>query len=151
MKQYLTTTQRKQQNRIKKWMKTNQKDTRIIITTQHKYKQNLIKMNKLLNHPLKINYLATYTTILKEDRDTCVADTSKANNGYYTLYLSPAERAVITRVEYVWLTANSGHNLFTDKSSVRVNGPGNAVLLHGATSKAEATSTTQKQEVCSAA
>ena len=100
---------------------------------------------------MEINYIATYTTILKEDRDMWVVDTSKANNGYYTLYPSPAERAVITRVECVWLTANSGHKLFTDKSSVRGNGPGNAVLPHGATSKAEATSTTQKQEVCSAA
>ena len=42
-----------------------------------------------------MNYLATYTTILKEDRDACVADTSKANNGYYTSYPSPAKRALL--------------------------------------------------------
>ena len=52
----------------------------------------------------KINYLATYTTILNEDRDVCVAETctSKANNSHYTLYPSPAGRAVITRVECAW-------------------------------------------------
>ena len=41
---------------------------------------------------MKINYLATYTTILKEDRDSSIADTSKANNGYYTWYPSPVGR-----------------------------------------------------------
>ena len=98
-------------------------------------------------------YLATYTcaTILKEDRDTCVADTSKANNSYYTSYPSPAGVVVITRVECAWKMANSGLKLFADRSSVHGNGRRNAVPPRNTTSKAEATSSTQKQEVCSAA
>ena len=40
-----------------------------------------------------------YTTLLKEDKDACVADkctcTSKANNGYYTSYPSPAGRTLL--------------------------------------------------------
>ena len=36
-----------------------------------------------------------YTTKLKEDKDACVADTSKANKGYYTSYPSPAGRALL--------------------------------------------------------
>ena len=58
-----------------------------------------------------------------------------------------AQRGVITLVECGWQTANSGRTLFTDKSSVRGNGRQNTVLPHGTTGKAEATSTTQKQEV----
>ena len=65
--------------------------------------------------------------------------------------LAPGRKGVITRVECAWQTANSGRKLFTDKSSVHGNGRRNAVLFRGATSKAEATSTTQKQEVGSAA
>ena len=55
---------------------TNQRDTRIITTPQHKYKYKL-KMKKTFKLLIeKINYLATYTTILNEDRDVCVAETS---------------------------------------------------------------------------
>ena len=47
MQQYLATTQRKQLNQIKKWMKTNQTGTRKTITTEHKYKYKQ-KMKKSL-------------------------------------------------------------------------------------------------------
>ena len=58
MQQYLTKTQRKQLNQIKKRMKTNQTGTRIIITTEHKYKHKqktkkflkLLTENKLLSN-----------------------------------------------------------------------------------------------------
>ena len=63
----------------------------------------------------------------------------------------PSRKGVITRIKCAWQTANSGCKLFTDKSSVRSNGQQNAVLPRFATSKAEAISTTQKQEVCGAA
>ena len=62
----------KKQNKIWKWMKTNQRDTIIIITTPHKYKYNLRTKQSfcsLIENKLKINYLAMYTTILKEDRN----------------------------------------------------------------------------------
>ena len=62
----------------------------------------------------------------------------------------PSGKGVITRVECMWQTANNSRTLFTDKSSVRCNGRQNAVLPHGAISKVEAMSTTQKQEVCGA-
>ena len=45
MQQYLTATQRKQQNRTQMWMKTNQANTRIIATTEHKYKHKLETKN----------------------------------------------------------------------------------------------------------
>ena len=57
---------------------------------------------------LKINYLTTYTTILKkEDSDyyfkvVCVAETSKANNGHHASYPSPASRAIVTGVKNAW-------------------------------------------------
>ena len=41
MQQYLTMRQVNQQNKIKKWMKTNQSDTKVIIITQHKYEYKL--------------------------------------------------------------------------------------------------------------
>ena len=40
-----------------------------------------------------MNYLAIYATVLKEDRDACVADTIKANNSYYTSYSSLVQKA----------------------------------------------------------
>ena len=55
---------------------------------------------------MKINYLATYTTILKEeDKDyywgdevAYVAETSKANNGHRASHASPADKAIVMRV-----------------------------------------------------
>ena len=70
MQQYLT-RQRKQQNTIERWLKTNQWDTSIIVITQHKYKYKLKtkqSCTSVIVNVLKINYLAMYmyTTILKK-------------------------------------------------------------------------------------
>ena len=59
---------------------------------------------------MKLNYLATYTTILKKkDRDyyrgvkvACKAETSKVGNSHYASYPSPSGRATVTGVECVW-------------------------------------------------
>ena len=56
---------------------------------------------------MKINYIATYTTILKKkDRDyyrgvkvACIAETS---NSHHASYLSPSGRAIVTGVECMW-------------------------------------------------
>ena len=50
--------------------------------------------------------MCAQTTILKEDRDACVADTSKSNNSYYTSYPSPAGRALLCESSVLgkWLT-----------------------------------------------
>ena len=56
---------------------------------------------------MKINYLATYTTILKkQDRDyywgvifARIAETSEANNNHHASYPSPPGRAIDTGVE----------------------------------------------------
>ena len=57
---------------------------------------------------MKRNYLAMYTTVLKEDRDyfcgnrvACVADTSITNNGHHASY-APASRAIVNGVECMW-------------------------------------------------
>ena len=46
----------------------------------------------------------------------------QSQHGHYTLYPSPAERAVIARVEGGWQKANSGCKLITDKCSAHGNG-----------------------------
>ena len=61
--------------------------------------EDILKTAKLLSN--------IYTTIhKKQDRDyygsvkvAHVAETSEANNGHYTLYLSPAGRAIVTGVK----------------------------------------------------
>ena len=87
-------------------MKTSQKGARISITTQHKYRYKL-KAKTIL---LFVNYLATYTAILKKKNrnyklrsQSCLgfaAETSKANDGHHTSYQSPKGRAHTTGVDW---------------------------------------------------
>ena len=76
-------------------MKANQTGTRIIITTEHKYKHKR-KMKKSLKSLIENKSISNvYNNTEVRQRNACIADTSKANNGYYTSYPSPAGRALL--------------------------------------------------------
>ena len=113
MQQYLTTRQRKQQNMIKKWMKTNQRDTTIIITTQQRYKykpetKTILYLgkwkyteNKLLNEAYNNTYEAGRGLLLRSQGFPCSRDQLSQQLPSRLVPEHPGS-TIVTGVECVW-------------------------------------------------